>query len=104
VDVDGDGRLDLLSGSNCCDSLGFHLFRRTADGSWAPRQRREVRFPGGDDLAFHESFVTAADWDGDGVPDLLYAWDGIRVAPGPFPADGPSALTRGIDLTPHGSG
>ena len=41
MDFDGDGRLGLLSGSNCCDSLGFHLFRRKANGSWAPLKRLE---------------------------------------------------------------
>ena len=71
MDFDGDGRLDLLTGSNSADSAAFHLFRRKKDGSWAPRRRFEVT-PENKVLTLQQpSFVTAADWNGDGVPDLL---------------------------------
>jgi hypothetical protein len=105
VDFDGDGRLDLLSGSNCCDGAAFHLFRRKANGSWAPRERLEVTFPGSDQLLSYESVVTAADWNGDGVHDLLYGYgEGILVALGPFKGNGSIALTHQIDLSPKGKG
>jgi hypothetical protein len=103
VDFDGDGRLDLLSGSNCCDTSAFHLFRRKADGSWAPIQRRELTPP---ILELVPTFVSAADWNGDGVPDLLCRpslGKGIAVALGPFKEDGSIAISREIDFTPKES-
>jgi hypothetical protein len=49
------------------------------------------------------SFVTAADWNGDGVPDLLIrGGNGILVALGPFKEDKPIALTHEIDFAPKG--
>lgn len=107
MDFDGDGRLDLLSGSNCCDSEGFHLFRRNANGSWAPRQRLQLPYPN-DALSRQLSFVTAADWNGDGVPDLLWLapaaqWQqGIQVAYGPFQENEPIGPAHEIDFTPKG--
>jgi hypothetical protein len=103
VDFDGDGRLDLISGSNSGDSDAFHLFRRNKDGSWAPRQRLEVT-----DKAHtlcDSSFVTAADWNGDGVPDLLIRHglgNGILVALGPLKENERIDLCREIDFTPKG--
>jgi hypothetical protein len=104
VDFNGDGRLHLLSGSNCCDPLGFHFFRRKADGSWAPRQRLEVTYPGKFPPFRQESFVTTADWNGDGIPDLLAVGpygQGILLALGPFREKEPIALSQEIDFTPR---
>ena len=65
MDFDGDGRLDLLSGSNSGDSAAFHLFRRKEDGPIA--LTHEIDFaPKGFVMDF-----AVADWDRDGKPDLL---------------------------------
>ena len=72
ADFDGDGRLDLLSGSNCCDPYGLHLFRRRTDGSFEPRRHLAVDVPRGDyEIPTHRSRPFVTDWDGDGLADLL---------------------------------
>jgi hypothetical protein len=74
ADVDSDDRLDLLSGSNCCDPYGLHVFRRRPDGSFEPRRHLEVEVPVADrESPTHRSRPFLADWDGDGQPDLLFA-------------------------------
>jgi FG-GAP-like repeat len=73
ADFDGDGRLDLLSGSNCCDPYGLHIFRRRRDGSFEPRRHLEVDVPAEDrESPTHQSRLCVTDWDGDGQPDLLF--------------------------------
>jgi hypothetical protein len=102
VDFDGDGRLDLLSGSNCCDSTAFHLFRRKPDGSWAARQRLEIT-PAEKVQGMSPSFVSATDWNGDGVPDLLRpsAWGrGMVIALGPFKDGKPIVIAQHFDAGP----
>jgi hypothetical protein len=105
VDFDGDGRVDLLSGSNCCDEAGFHYFRRTENGSWAPRRRLQwaatdrIRLPGTG--VHYELFVTAADWNGDGVPDLFcpgFGGESILVALGPFRENEPITPSHEIGM------
>lgn len=108
MDFDGDGRLDLLSGSNCCDSLAFNLFRRRKDGSWAPRQRYMVKPPADSGWKIQRGLnvVTAADWNGDGTPDLLFAPSqnpGVYVAFGPFVEGKEIALSHEIALKPRGT-
>jgi FG-GAP-like repeat len=115
VDFDGKGRLDLITGSNCCDQAGFHVFRRKEDGSWARRRRLDMTFqeraPHGIGFLYDgpilqwQTFVTAADWNGDGVPDLLCVAPGgerILVALGPFKENEPIAFSKEIDFTPKG--
>ena len=105
VDFDGDGRLDLISGSTSNDQAAFHVFGRKKDGSWAPRQRFEVTPADKVSQLMGGSFVTAADWNGDGVPDLLIRaglGNGILVALGPFKENEPIALSHEIDFTPKG--
>ena len=103
MDFDGDGRLDLITGSNSGDPAAFHLFRRKEDGSWAPRRRIEVTPANKVRTLMGGSFVTAADWNGDGVPDLLIrGGNGILVALGPFKENEPIALSHEIDFTPKG--
>ena len=100
MDLDGHGRLSLLSGSNCCDGCGFFLFRRTADGSWEPRKRLNMVYPDKHKPFRQETFVTAADWDGDGVVDLLGVGNqgGIGVALGELKGAGPVVFTREVEL------
>ena len=105
MDFDGDGRLDLISGSTSNDRAAFHVFRRKKDGSWAPRQRFEVTPADKVSQLMGGSFVTAADWNGDGVPDLLIRrglGSGILVALGPFEENEPIALSQEIDFKPKG--
>jgi hypothetical protein len=100
VDFDGDGRLDLISGSNCCDPNGFVVFLRKRDGSWEPCRELKTKVPNRPMHVFQRnSFATAADWNGDGVPDLLWMEQKeIRVAPGPITYDGPISLTHRLDI------
>jgi hypothetical protein len=103
VDFDGDGRLDLISGSTSNDAGAFHVFRRNEDGSWAPRRRFELTPAHKARPIVGGSFVTAADWNGDGVPDVLVRegmGNGILVARGPFKENQPIALTHEIDFAP----
>jgi hypothetical protein len=81
ADYHGNGRLDLLSGGSCCQHpFAFYVFRRLADGKFAPSKRVNLRFPKeqfGSDFDLSEqglrgqTRVVAADWNGDGVPDLF---------------------------------
>jgi len=103
ADFDGDGRPDLLSGSHCCDSYGFHVFRRTADG-WAPRRDLKVSDASKHAVAgfMQRSAVAAADWNGDGAPDLLWRTRrGIGVALGPFPEGKPLDVAHELAFTPR---
>jgi hypothetical protein len=80
--VDGDGRLDLLTGSdNCCDhEPGFYWFRREADGRYSARPKVRVKVSG-DHPLFMPRFRTAlADWDGDGRLDVVAALGGTIPA------------------------
>jgi hypothetical protein len=67
VDLDGDGRVDVLSGSWPGE---IYLFRRQADGGFAAGEVLKDR--GGKPVhAGSASAAFAFDWDGDGTPDLV---------------------------------
>ena len=74
-------------------------------GSWAPRRRLEVTPASKLHTCSQPSFMTAADWNGDGVPDLFIragTGNGILVALGPFKENEPIALSHEIDFAPKG--
>jgi len=90
ADYDGDGRLDLIAGSDCCQEACFYVFRRLKDGGFAPRQRVKPVFP-------LEQFnvttsimltrIAVADLNGDGKPDMLIGgkhWKTLGVVYGPL--------------------
>ena len=93
ADYDGDGRPDLIAGSDCCQEGCFYVFRRLKDGGFAPRQRVKPVFPQEqfgrlwsrpDALA---SRVAVADLNGDGKPDVLFGaeyWKTLGVVYGPL--------------------
>ena len=75
ADYDGDGRLDLIAGSDCCQEGCFYVFRRLKDGGFAPRQKVKPVFPpeqfGRVRTSALASRVAVADLNGDGKPDVL---------------------------------
>jgi hypothetical protein len=67
VDLDGDGRTDLLSGSWPGE---IYFFRRQPDGTFAAAQA--LKGPDGKPINIGSgSAVFAVDWNGDGKLDLL---------------------------------
>ena len=102
ADYDGDGLLDLLSGTTCCSGTGFYLFRRRADGTFGPRERIELNFPEDEfsrigDLPINglRSRPAVADWNGDGHPDLLVGGArALAIAYGPLSGKGPVTVHR----------
>jgi hypothetical protein len=67
VDLDGDGRTDLISGSWPGE---IYLFRRQKDGSFADGEALKDK-AGKPVNAGSASAAFAFDWDGDGKPDLI---------------------------------
>jgi FG-GAP-like repeat len=86
-DFDGDGRPDLVSGSNCCDPRRVHLLLRRADGTFADRQG--VRFAGEKPNRYARGLARPhlVDWDRDGQTDLVIGYPGswtLQVGRGPL--------------------
>lgn len=77
LDVDGDGRLDLVALLAQCRD-GVYLFRNQGDGTfgWEPL----VQFP----PVFGVTGFELADMDGDGVPDLVVTNGDNGEYPSPF--------------------
>ena len=78
--MDGDGRLDLLTGSdNCCDrEPGIFWVRRGADGLFTVMPKVRVNVVGGDRLFMPQFRATLVDWDGDGRQEVVAALTGTR--------------------------
>ncbi|MFO0957033.1 MAG: VCBS repeat-containing protein [Isosphaeraceae bacterium] len=109
VDVDGDGRLDLLTGSgNPSDRMpGFYWFRRESDGRFSAQPKVRVRVQGeGQPIRLG---TTLLDWDGDGKLDVVSAPYGLvpiaslYVSSGPWSLDGEVATSLELKAGP-GSG
>lgn len=66
VDVDGDGRLDLLMNGSRNVVLWTQV--SSADGTWSFRREGELT---DQKLAAHSTCPAACDFDGDGVTDLV---------------------------------
>jgi hypothetical protein len=96
--MDGDGQLDILTGSDdCCDQEpGFFWFKRKPDGRWARMPKVLVTVKSQDTLLASEDLfrsrtrVTSGDWDHDGQPDLV-VWNsgigGLLMTNGPLRLD-----------------
>jgi len=67
VDLDGDGRADIISGSFPGE---IYFFKRNADGSFAAPVKLKDK-SGAMLNVGRASSVAVGDWDGDGVPDLV---------------------------------
>lgn len=99
-DYNGDGRLDLISGSNCCAPEAVHLLLRNPDGSFADRQDITFERPDVDQLSRAIGRGTTrphlVDWNRDGETDLVIGYAGwkLYVSPGPL-----SGKTR-VDVRP----
>lgn len=91
-DFDGDGRSDLVSGSNCCDPWTVHRFLRKPDSILGSRQT--VTFARLDMTPEEREFTMRGhsrphlfDWDRDGHNDLVLAdslsWK-LQIGAGPL--------------------
>jgi hypothetical protein len=104
ADVDGDGRLDLLTGSdNCCDKEpGFYWFGRDVEGRFIARPKVRVKVEGS--LTFMPRFMVAlADWEGNGRLDIIGS---LSQTPGLYHSHGawspyePVGATRPVEGSP----
>jgi FG-GAP-like repeat len=97
-DFNGDGRLDLLSGSNCCDGGRVFVFLGNPNGTFAHRHELRLKIS-------KQVFRTCrtphlVDWDRDGHTDLVM---GQRLAYGKWTLDiclGPLAGKTEVAVKP----
>jgi hypothetical protein len=107
ADVDGDGRLDLLTGSdNCCDKEpGFFWFRRERDGRLVAQPKVRVRVADDSPQFMSRLRVALADWEGDGQIDIVAAQTETSPAlyhsRGAWSVGEPVAATLALDGSPE---
>ena len=72
-DIDHDGRVDLISGSNCCAPKQFHWFPGKRDGGFSELKSAVMVFAGEPSLKVDksESRPYLIDWDRDGRDDIV---------------------------------
>lgn len=97
LDVDGDGRMDLICATQVGDSLRLTLLRfRERSGYWLAEQGPLYQ-AGPQDLPSGGTLI-AMDIDGDGFIDLLYAYgSGSSMKLVPLYSDGQSSFARSPD-------
>ena len=96
MDIDGDGRLDLVTGSdNCCNTKReVFVFRRGPEGRFHRRKAIPTREADGRGWFPVRTMASVADWDGDGRPDVV-----ITGSTGGGLSVGPSADRAEVELT-----
>jgi hypothetical protein len=110
ADVDGDGRLDLLTGSdNCCDNEpGFFWFGRDVLGRFIARPKVRVKV-GDDSRGFMPRLMVAlADWEGNGRLDIVAVLSptqpGLYHSRGLWSPYEPVGATRPVEGSPDSVG
>jgi hypothetical protein len=107
VDYDGDGRLDLITGSDdCCNFDGqFFLFRQGADGRFGARETFSTRFSKIEPPFFcPRTRVYLADWNLDKRLDLIVSFNegrGVFLALGPLADHGEIEMSAQIGDGEH---
>lgn len=76
-DVDGDGVLDLTLG---CHLRGITAFRGLGEGKFAPMGSGLTLGEAGSGPAFSSRAIELADWNGDGILDLIAMGEGPQLA------------------------
>ena len=107
MDYDGDGRLDLIAGSDdCCNFDGqFFLFRRGADGRFGARETFSTRCSEIQTPPFcPRTRVYVADWNLDKRLDLIVSFNeghGVFLAGGPLADHGDVEISAQIGDGEH---